>query len=183
LLELLSPVGSLLHLAPHLHDPHEDDQVQDPNQPQEGPRDGGADHPPDGLERLQVALNRLSGEGDRQRQSEDDGGVAEGEEESHPERALPLLEEEASGVIDRRDVVGVEYVPQPEAVGERPRACVDTAEVVRVHEEERPPRTWSSPTTPNRPPSLATSLRLNRQCDRASVVLAAVWTWVAIGRI
>ena len=38
------------------------------------------------------------------------------------DRALALLHQLARHVVDRRDMVGVERVPQPERIGERRRA-------------------------------------------------------------
>ena len=78
---------------------------------------------------------RRDGEPDRER--EHDRRVAEREEEADAERALALLEQLAGGVVDRRDVVGVERVPQPERVGERAEAR-ERRVAARVVEEEAP---------------------------------------------
>ncbi len=61
-----------------------------------------------------------AGRGHREgeRQADHDGGVAEGEEQAHAERPFAVLHEFASDVVDRGNVVGVEGVPQAEAVGE-----------------------------------------------------------------
>ena len=51
-----------------------------------------------------------------QSQGQDDGRVAEGEEKSDAERLLPLLEHQADGIVDGRDVVGIERMAQAEHV-------------------------------------------------------------------
>ena len=51
---------------------------------------------------------------------EDDARVAEREEEADAERALALREHLPRRVVDRRDVVGVEGVSEPERVGQCP---------------------------------------------------------------
>ena len=48
--------------------------------------------------------------------------MPEREEEADAHRALAVLQQLASGVVDRGDVVGVERVTQPEGVGERTEA-------------------------------------------------------------
>ena len=85
-----------------------------------------------------MLLDGLRGECDPEREREHDRGVTEGEKEPDSERPLALLEEESRGVVDRRDVVGIEGVAEAEAVRERARSRVHAAEVVRVVEEESP---------------------------------------------
>jgi hypothetical protein len=46
--------------------------------------------------------------------------VTQGEEEPDGQRALALADQLAGGVVDRRDVVGVERVPHAQRVGQRP---------------------------------------------------------------
>ncbi len=78
---------------------------------------------------------------DRQGRSEreDDGRVAEREEEADAERALALREHLPRRVVDRRDVVGVERVPEPEGVGEHAEPG-ERRIVGRVVDEEPPAR-------------------------------------------
>ena len=64
-----------------------------------------------------LAGDRLGGEGEREGEAEHDGGVAQREEEADPERPLPVGHQLSRGVVDGRDVVGVEGMPQSEAVG------------------------------------------------------------------
>src|SRR5581483_11260946 len=66
--------------------------------------------------------DRLDGEAERERDPEDNAGMAEGEEEADAHRLAPLLKQLPSRVVDRRDVVGVEGVAQPEAIGQEPQA-------------------------------------------------------------
>ncbi len=99
---------------------------------------------------------RLHPDREQERQREHDRGVAEGEPEPDRERLADLGaghaggfllgvvgHQLARGVVDRRDVVGVERVPQPERVREDADADredrVVTAEVVvvRHHEAEQ----------------------------------------------
>src|SRR5439155_16750947 len=151
LLELLALVAAALHLPPDLHDADEHDQVQDPDEPEERPRHRRPDHAADRLEGLEVALDGLGREGDREREAEDDRRVAEREEEPDPQRALALLHEEPGGVVDGRDVVGVEGVPKPEAVREGAGARVYAPEVVGVEKEEPPSQHVEEPDEPEEP--------------------------------
>ena len=59
---------------------------------------------------------------DCENESDDDGRVAEREEEPDGDRPPPFLHQLAGDVVDRRDMVGVEGMPQPEAVSEEGRA-------------------------------------------------------------
>jgi len=59
---------------------------------------------------------------DRKDKRDHDCCVAEREEKSDRERAPPLLHQLARDVVDRRDVVGIEGVPEPEAVSQESRA-------------------------------------------------------------
>jgi len=54
--------------------------------------------------------------------------VAQGEEEADAQRPAAFVHQLAGGVVDRRDVVGIEGVPQPEGVGQHAGA----------HPERRP---------------------------------------------
>src|ERR1035437_7364609 len=63
-------------------------------------------------------MDGARGHRERRGQREHDGRVAEREEEPDPERATAFGDQLAGGVVDRRDVIGVERVPKPEAVGE-----------------------------------------------------------------
>ena len=85
---------------------------------QEGARDQRPDHAADVLEAGEVALDVLGRDGDGQGQADDHGRMAQGEEEPDAERPLAPLHQVAGGVVDGRDVVGVEGVAQPEAVGQ-----------------------------------------------------------------
>src|SRR2546428_10239251 len=48
--------------------------------------------------------------------------MAEREEEAHTDRLLALLEQLPRGVVDGRDVIGVEGMPQAEGVGQASEA-------------------------------------------------------------
>src|SRR5205823_11025579 len=62
--------------------------------------------------------------------------VAEREEEAGAERALSVLQQLPRRIVDRRDVVGVEGVPEPEGVRERGEA--GQRRVARQVVEEEP---------------------------------------------
>src|SRR4029077_10377602 len=63
-----------------------------------------------------AAAQALDADGEPDCEQEDDGGVAEGEEEADAERALPVAHQLARRVVDRADVVGVERVAHAERV-------------------------------------------------------------------
>ena len=139
LVQALAVIPALLHLTPYLEDAHEDDEVQDPDDPQKGRRHTRADHAADRVPRVEVALDGLGRDRKGQRQQEHDGRMSEREEEPHAQRTLASLHQEPRGVVDGRDVVCVECVPKAEGVGEGARSRVCGPEVVVVQEEEPPP--------------------------------------------
>src|SRR5207237_951369 len=69
----------------------------------------GADH---------VADYELGGKAERHRDQEHDRRMAKREEESNAQGLLPLLEQLAGGVVDGRDVVRIDRMPQAKRVGE-----------------------------------------------------------------
>ena len=73
-----------------------------------------------------------------QRECEYHRRMAQGEEEPDRKRSLPVAHQLAGGVVDRRDMVGVKCVPQPQGVGGQPDAQTEGfaahAEMVRGDE-------------------------------------------------
>jgi hypothetical protein len=59
------------------------------------------------------------------------------EEEADPNRFAALLQELAGGVVDGRDVIGVEGVPQPECIGEAAQSQ-ETRMLGAIHQEQPP---------------------------------------------
>ena len=102
--------------------------------------------PVDAVQRRAVVLDlageRLDAEREQQREREHDRGVAEREPEADGQRPLAVGHQLAGGVVDRRDVVGVEGVPQPERVrgDAEPDAEDLRAERVVVRGDEREQR-------------------------------------------
>ena len=72
-----------------------------------------------------------------------------------PSGFLPLCIRIARGVVDGRDVVGVECVTEAERVGEGPRAGVGQAEGVAVVQEESPADHVQEQDEPVHPPEAA----------------------------
>jgi len=128
----------VLHLAEDADDVEEDHEVEQPDQEQERPGDRRADVAAVLLEAGDLRVDRLRGHCERGREREDDRRVAEREEEAGCERALAVLQELARRVVDRRDVVGVEGVPQAERVRER-REAGELGVARQVVEEEAEP--------------------------------------------
>jgi len=48
--------------------------------------------------------------------------VTEGEKESDGDRPLALLHQFAGDIVDRRDVIRIDGVPQAKAIGDDPRS-------------------------------------------------------------
>jgi hypothetical protein len=71
------------------------------------------------LERLERSLQRRGEHGDDQARQHHDARVAERKEQSDRVRAAAFLHQLADHIVDRRNVVGVDGVPQPENVGEQ----------------------------------------------------------------
>src|SRR5438876_666473 len=80
---------------------------------------------------------RRSGDRETRREGEDDARVTEGEEEAGAERPLAALEERARRVVDGRDVIGVERMPEAERV--RKHAQAGERGVARGVVGEEPP--------------------------------------------
>ena len=66
--------------------------------------------------------NPVGGNRDSNRQRDDDRRVSEREEKSDGDGPPPFLHELAGDVVDRRDVVGVDRMAQPERVREQRRS-------------------------------------------------------------
>ena len=111
LLEPLLVVGATLHLPEDAEHVEQDDEVEQPDQEQEGAGNGRADVAADVLEAGDLRVDRLGGDREPCREREDDRRVAEREEEADAHRALAVLQELAGRVVDRGDVVRVEGVP------------------------------------------------------------------------
>ncbi len=80
---------------------------------------------------------RAAANDDGDRQHEHDGRVAEREEEPDAERPPAFLQQEAHGVVDRGDVIGVERVAQAEHV--RDEAEPDERRMARRVVQVQPP--------------------------------------------
>ena len=146
------------------------DEVEDSDQDQEAARDQRADRAADASELRRclpttpctIALDRQA-EGDRDQQHH--GRVAEREEEAHADRLLALLQQLARGVVDGRDVVGVEGVAQPEGVGEAAEPEKGGVARRRTSAAVPSPTRWSRATPPKNPASLRRSPRSNDLAD------------------
>ena len=114
---LLVVLAARGHLAEHPVDVDQDEQVDQPDGEQEDRGHARADDPADRLKRGNVRDERRRRRDD-QRQRDHDRGVAQGEEQTHAHRTLPVLHQLAGGIVDRGDVVRVHRVAQAERVGE-----------------------------------------------------------------
>ena len=99
----------------------QDRQVEQSDEEQETSRDAGPDDRrglPIGREpRLQACGNK----GNRDRGQDDHARMAEGEPEADRDRPLRLLHELARDIVDRRNVVWINGMTQPEDVSEQRR--------------------------------------------------------------
>src|SRR5207253_5660745 len=89
------------------------------------------------LERAEVRADGGRGDGQPDRQPENHGRVSERKEKANSERLLALLQQLPGGVVDRRYVVGIESVPEPEGVGQDRRT--DQGGVSRRDRQQRSP--------------------------------------------
>lgn len=71
---------------------------------------------PDLLQRRQLRLDESGGDGDRNGQSDHDRRMAEGKVEADADRPFAVLHEFSRDVVDRRDVIGIDGMPQSEGV-------------------------------------------------------------------
>jgi hypothetical protein len=106
--------------APRPHQTDEDGSVERGEQVEERRRHDRPDDRARGGEALLHARGSLGRERDPEGQREHDRRVAEREREADAERAAALLHQVAGRVVNRRDVVGVERVPDAEQVGGQP---------------------------------------------------------------
>jgi hypothetical protein len=63
-----------------------------------------------------MRLNSAGGQRDRCRGDDDHRGMPEREEKTDADRAFPLMHQLAGGVVDRRDMIGVDCMAQPKAI-------------------------------------------------------------------
>ena len=137
---------ALTHSEEHAPDLGEDDEVDEPDEDQEGARHRGADEAERLLERRAVVLHltgqRLDADAQEEAEAEDHAGVTEGEPEADRDRLLAVGDQLARRVVDRGDVIGVERVPHAERVGRDAQADtedgpVPDAEVLRAHDPDQ----------------------------------------------
>ncbi len=107
--------------------PHrgEDDDVGDRDGEQKQRRHQGSDDAAKALERIETTLQFGRCDRDCDGQRDDDCRVAEREKQADPDRPAAFLHQFAGHVVDRRDVIRVEGVPQAKTIGERGRAEED----------------------------------------------------------
>ena len=70
---------------------------------------------------IEARGERRGGERNANRQGHHHGRVSERKEEADADRALALLHEPAGNVVDRRDMIGIDCVPQAKGIGEQSR--------------------------------------------------------------
>ena len=97
---------------PHQVPRHENVHARD--QQQHGRRDGRADNRADRLDVVEVLAQVRGAARHAGAQEHHDRAVPEAEPEADEQRLLAVRDEAARHVVDRRDVVGVDGVPQPE---------------------------------------------------------------------
>ena len=147
-LELGLVEGAGPHAAEDPGDAHEHTGVQRRDHVEEGARDRGPDEARDVVQRRRVVRHlpaqRAEPERAQQGQGEHDARVPEREEEADAQRPPALGHELARGVVDRRDVVGVEGVTHAQRVRghaepEAEHALRAEAEVLRDDREQQQP--------------------------------------------
>ena len=88
------------------------------DQKEERAGDAGADDAAQVPELGQLLLDGRRGDDDADGKGEHDRRMTQRKEEADAERPLALLQHESHRVVDRRDVIGIERVAQPEHVGD-----------------------------------------------------------------
>ena len=135
-----------LEVAVDVRDAHERADVHQPDQDEEGAGGQRSDQAERVLQGRAVVLDGVGQgthpEGQQQRQPEDHARVTEREPEAGAERAGALTDQLARGVVDDRDVVGVERVPRAEEEcgqtdPDPEDAGVAEAELLRRHGEQQ----------------------------------------------
>ncbi len=111
--------AAALHALEGAVDVDQDDHVDRRDDQQERRRHRGADQAADVLEAFELVLEGRRRERDADGRQHHHGGMAEREIEPERDRPLALLHQLAGGVVDRGDVVGIDRVAQPEAVGQQ----------------------------------------------------------------
>ena len=97
-------------------------EIKYPNHPQKRAGYAGANDAAQTLHRGQVVLDGRCCEDDTYGKGEDDRRMTQREEKSDPQRSLALLQHVPHRVVDRRDMVRVEGMPQAEHVGDEAQA-------------------------------------------------------------
>jgi len=86
---------------------------------------------------IEARGERRGGERNANRQGHHHGRVSERKEEADADRALALLHEPAGNVVDRRDMIGIDCVPQAKGIGEQSRAQEDRL-IAQGHKRPEP---------------------------------------------
>ena len=118
-------------------DAQQNKQIGGGDEKQKDRRHQRADHAADQLERREAPFESAGRKRDRGGREHDDGRVAEREEQADRNRPLAILHQLARHVVDRRDVVGIDGVAQPERVGEK-RGADQHRVIVECDQRPRP---------------------------------------------
>ena len=119
---LLVVAAAGANVAKRAHDLDQHEQIDERDQIEKERRNGGADRRSHVLQSRKRASDRGGREGDRNGQCDDDRRVPERKEKPDGNRALVLRHQLSRDVVDRRNVIRVDRVPQPEGEGEQRRA-------------------------------------------------------------
>ena len=107
-----------VHAAQH-------DEIGDRDDEQKQRRRRGSDDAADLAVGHQFRAQRVRGQRHRKRSDHDDGRMPEREEEADRDRPLALLHQLARHIVDRGDMVGIDRMAQPEAIGQHRGADQD----------------------------------------------------------
>src|SRR5580700_5237303 len=97
-----------LGLLPDLEDVEQDEQIEYPDDPQKDAGDAGTDDSPHTLQLREIPFHDGGCKSNGNRQTHDNRGMAQREEESYAKRLLTLLQHVPHSVIDRCDVICIE---------------------------------------------------------------------------
>src|SRR6516165_5844314 len=109
-------------LPPHAKDVEENQEIENADDPEKGARDRGTGYNAEVFQRWKLIPDDRGSESNADRETQDNCGMPEREEEANPQRPLSLLQHIAHGIVDRRDVICIESMAQPEHVCDESQA-------------------------------------------------------------
>src|SRR5450631_3549540 len=123
-------------LPPYLEDVQQHEEIENTDHPEERAGYAGADDAAQIMQARQITLDGRRSKDDGYGKCEDDRRMTQRKEEPDAEQPLAFLQHVTHRIVDSRDMVRIEGVPQPEHIGDETEA--DQCGIMRRIVDEQP---------------------------------------------